>query len=67
MMASYKYFALGYRKPYQLFEFEGIFLKSKGNQAKYLKMKIEQPVEYYEAVLTFFKNRYPGCYFKFNV
>ena len=27
MLASYKYFALGYRKPYQLFEFETIFLK----------------------------------------
>ena len=67
MMASYKYFALGYKKPYQLFEFERIFLKSKGNQAKLLKMKAEQAVEYYESVLTFFNRRYPGCYFRFSV
>ena len=67
MLASYKYFALGYRKPYQLFEFETIFLKSKGNQAKYLTMKAEEPRRYYETILTLFKDKYPGCYFKFNV
>jgi len=44
-----------------------MFLRSKGNQAKFFKMKAEQPVDYYESVLTFFNRSYPGCYFKFSV
>lgn len=67
MLATYKYFALGYGKPYQLFEFEPIFLKTRGYQAKYVKMKAEEPRKYYETILTAFKDKYSGCYFKFNV